>query len=65
MALVKLIVFCGLFSTIAGIEPISAIGAIGTAVFAGIYTVFTPIKCHFHECCTSSWINFNATGYYL
>lgn len=64
MDVVKFIVFCGLFSMISGIEPISAIGAIGTAVVAGIYTVFTPIKCHFHECCTSNWINLNTTGYY-
>ncbi|XP_062596152.1 torsin-1A-like [Saccostrea cucullata] len=62
MNFVRLIVFCCLFTCVYGIEPFSAIGALGTAVVAGVWTVFTPIKCHFKECCTSKWINLNTTA---
>lgn len=58
----KLVVFYGLISYVSAIEPVSAFGAIGTAFVAGLYTAYTPIKCHFNECCTSKWINLNTTG---
>lgn len=61
MNFVKLVVFYGVISYVSAVEPFSAFGAIG-AVVAGIYTVFTPIKCQFNECCTSKWINLNTTG---
>lgn len=54
--------FYGVITYVSAIEPFSALGAIGTAVIAGIYTVFTPIKCQFKECCTSKWISLNTTG---
>lgn len=54
--------FYGVITYVSAIEPFSALGAIGTAVVAGLYTVFTPIKCQFKECCTSKWISLNTTG---
>lgn len=58
----KLVVFYGLISYVSAIEPVSAFGGIGTALVAGFYTAYSPIKCHFYECCTSNWINLNTTG---
>ena len=55
-------VLYGLFTYVSAIEPFSTFGAIGTAVLAGLYTVYGPIKCQFKECCTSTWINLNSTG---
>nr|XP_034300730.1 torsin-1A-like [Crassostrea gigas] len=62
MNFVKLVMFYGVITYVSAIEPFSALGAIGTAVIAGIYTVFTPIKCQFKECCTSKWISLNTTA---
>lgn len=62
MNFVKLVMFYGVITYVSAIEPFSALGAIGTAVVAGLYTVFTPIKCQFKECCTSKWISLNTTG---
>ena len=62
MDFIRLVVLYGLFTYVSTIEPISTFGAIGTAVLAGLYTVYGPIKCQFKECCTSTWINLNSTG---
>ena len=64
MDLIRLVVLYGLFTYVSSLEPISTIGVIGTAVLAGLYTVYEPIICHFQECCTPKWINLNSTGIY-
>ncbi|XP_061177008.1 torsin-1B-like [Saccostrea echinata] len=58
----RLIAFCCLFTWVSGFEPFSVSGAIGAALVTGIYTVFSPIKCHLQECCTPNWINLNTTA---
>ncbi|XP_078325224.1 torsin-1A-like [Crassostrea virginica] len=62
MDFIRLVVLYGLFTYVSAIEPFSTFGAIGTAVLAGLYTVYGPVKCQFKECCTSTWINLNSTA---
>lgn len=53
------VVFCCLFYNVSGLEPL-ALMAIGTAVFAGIYTTLNS-----YERCDPRWINLNTDGWYF
>ncbi|XP_062567718.1 torsin-1A-like [Saccostrea cucullata] len=59
---VKWIVFYGLFTWIPGIKSFLDIGSVGTAVLAGIYTAYKPVKCYFKECCPADWAHLDATA---
>lgn len=50
------VVFCCLFYNVSGLEPLALL-AIGTAVFAGIYTTLNS-----YERCDPRWINLNTDG---
>ncbi|XP_062612035.1 torsin-1B-like [Saccostrea cucullata] len=62
MGSVKWLVVCVLFTFILEINTFLVAGGVGTALLAGIYTAYTPVKCYFKECCTADWIHLNATA---